>query len=101
MTAHFGDGEADLSRQVGAYLRENPALADEFAQTYIQCKPIQIGFIERQQLYMLYDSILIWAFWQEHAGGLPEDKTLAFEQWATPFINYWDKFRNAQTWNAG
>ena len=97
MTAHFGDGEADLSRQVGTYLRENSALADEFVQTYIQCKPIQIGFIERQQLYMLYDSILIWAFWQEHAGGLPEDKTLTFEQWATPFINYWDRFRNVQT----
>jgi hygromycin-B 7''-O-kinase len=97
MTAHFGDGEADLSRQVGTYLRENPALADEFVQTYIQCKPSQVGFIERQQLYMLYDSVLIWAFWQEHAGGLPEDKTLTFEQWANPFIAYWEKFKNMQT----
>jgi hygromycin-B 7''-O-kinase len=100
MTAHFGDGEADLARQVGTYLRENPTLADEFVQTDIQCKPIQVGFIERQQLYMLYDSVLIWAFWQEHAGGLPENKTLTFEQWANPFIAYWRKFKNIRTYNA-
>jgi len=97
MTAHFGDGEADLSRQVGTYLREHPGLADEFVNTYTQCRPIQLGFIERQGLYMLYDSALIWAFWQEHAGGLPEDKTLTFEQWANPFIVYWEKFKDMQT----
>ena len=39
-------------------------------------KVVQPGFGERQQLYMLYDSLLIWSFWQGHAGGLPEDKTL-------------------------
>ena len=92
MTAHFGDGEADLSRQVGAYLRENPVLADDFVQAYLQHKAVQPGFVERQQLYMLYDSLIIWSFWQGHAGGLPEDKTLTFEQWASPFISYWEKF---------
>ena len=96
MTAHFGDGEADLSRQVGAYLRDNSALADEFIVTYIQNKSIQPGFVERQQVYMIYDSLLIWEFWQRHAGGLPEYETLTFEQWASPFITYWEKFRDIQ-----
>jgi hygromycin-B 7''-O-kinase len=92
MTAHFGDGEADLARQSGTYLREMPELADEFVQFYLGHKVVQPGFGKRQQLYMLYDSLLIWSFWQGHAGGLPENKTLNLEQWAGPFIAYWEKF---------
>ena len=92
MTAHFGDGEADLARQSGSYLRELPELADEFVECYLDHNAIQPGFGKRQQLYMLYDSLLIWSFWQGHAGGLPEDKTLSLEQWADPFIAYWEKF---------
>ncbi len=92
MTAHFGDGEADLARQVGTYLRESPELADEFVQAYLHNKVVQPGFADRQQLYMLYDSLIIWSFWQGHAGGLPENKSLNLEQWASPFITYWEKF---------
>jgi aminoglycoside phosphotransferase (APT) family kinase protein len=91
MTAHFGDGEADLARQVGTYLREAPELADEFVQFYLDQKVVQPGFGERQQLYMLYDSLLIWSFWQGHAGGLPEDKRLSLEKWAGPFVAYWEQ----------
>ena len=93
MTAHFGDGEADLARQCGSYLRELPDLADEFVGFYLDHDAIQPGFGKRQQLYMLYDSLLIWAFWQGHAGGLPENKTLNLEQWAGPFVAYWEKFK--------
>ncbi len=93
MTAHFGDGEADLARQTGTYLREMPELADEFVQFYLDHKVVQSGFGKRQQLYMLYDSLLIWSFWQGHAGGLPEDKTLNLEQWVAPFVAYWEKFK--------
>ena len=92
MTAHFGDGEADLARQSGTYLRELPELADEFVQFYLDHKVVEPGFGQRQQLYMLYDSLLIWSFWQGHAGGLPEDNTLTLEQWAGPFVAYWEKF---------
>jgi len=94
MTAHFGDGEADLARQVGSYLRELPELVDEFVRFYLDNKVVQPGFAERQQLYMLYDSLLIWAFWQGHAGGLPEDKTLTLEQWAGSFVSYWEKYKS-------
>ena len=93
MTAHFGDGEADLARQVGTYLRESPELADEFVQFYLDHKVVEPGFAERQQLYILYDSLLIWSFWQGHAGGLPEDKTLNLKQWAGPFVAYWEKYQ--------
>ena len=93
MTAHFGDGEADLARQVGTYLRETPELADEFVQVYLHNKVVQPGFSKRQQLYMLYDSLIIWSFWQGHAGGLPEDKKITLEQWASRFVSYWEKFK--------
>jgi len=93
MSSHFGDGEADLARQTGTYLRERPELADEFVQYYLDHTAVQPGFGKRQQLYMLYDSLLIWAFWQGHAGGLPENKTLNLEQWAGPFVAYWEKFK--------
>lgn len=92
MTAHFGDGEADLARQVGMYLRDTPALADDFVVEYLRNKKVEAGFVERQQLYILYDSAIIWAFWQGHAGGLPEDKTLTLEKWASPFVAYWEKY---------
>jgi len=91
MTAHYGDGEADLARQTGTYLRELPKLADEFVQFYLDHKEVQPGFSKRQQLYMIYDSLLIWTFWQGHAGGLPEDKTMSLEQWAGSFVDYWEK----------
>jgi len=96
MTAHFGDGEADLARQVGTYLRETPDLANEFVNAYLQNKVVEPGFAERQQLYMLYDSLIIWSFWQGHAGGLPEDKSLTLEQWANPFVSYWGKFERSK-----
>lgn len=93
MTAHFGDGEADLARQTGTYLRESPELADEFVQFYLDHKNVQPGFSKRQQLYMLYDSALIWEYWQRHAGGFAENRTLTLEKWAGPFVSYWEKFK--------
>ncbi len=36
MGAHFGDGEADLSRQYAAYLEEDPQLAQAFLQGYLR-----------------------------------------------------------------
>lgn len=92
MTAHFGDGEVDLARQSGTCLRELPELADEFVQFYLDHKVVQPGFGKRQQLYMLFDSLLISSFWQGYTGGLPENKTLTLEQWTDPFVAYWEKF---------
>lgn len=91
MSAHFGDGEADLARQVGMYLRDTPPLADEFVNEYLKKNKVPSGFFRRQQLYMLYDSALIWEYWQRHPGGFAENQTL--EKWAGPFVSYWEKFK--------
>jgi hypothetical protein len=93
MTAHMGDGQADLSIQVTAYLRENEALADTYVNEYLRLKPIQPGFVEHQQLYMLDLTLGFWRYWQRHEGGIPgEPKTLTFEQYARPSVDYWQKF---------
>ena len=90
MEAHFGDGESDLVRQVGHYLRRRaPSDADEFIREYLRIQPAAPGFVERQQLYMLYDSLIIWSYFQRTQGGLPEDQTLSLEEWASPFVAYW------------
>ena len=89
MEAHFGDGESDLARQVGHYLRKAPAFAAEFIREYLRIRPVANGFVERQQLYMLYDSLIIWSYFQRTEGGLPENKALSLEEWASPFIGYW------------
>ena len=93
MEAHFGDGESDLVRQVGHYLRTAPTYATEFVREYLRQRPVAPGFIERQQLYMLYDSLIIWSYFQRTEGGLPENKTLSLEGWASPFVEYWKTFR--------
>jgi hygromycin-B 7''-O-kinase len=95
MTAHFGDGAADLSLSVTMYLEREPALADTFVQAYLEHKPARFGFVELQQLYMLNLKLSFWEYWQREKGRLPQDETgtLAFEQWAGPSVTYWEKYR--------
>jgi aminoglycoside phosphotransferase (APT) family kinase protein len=93
MTAHFGDGQADLSLQVTDYLAKNESLADAFITEYLCLKPIQPGFVEHQQLYMLDLKLSFWRHWQRNNDGIPGlDKTTTFEQWAKPSVDYWNKF---------
>jgi hygromycin-B 7''-O-kinase len=89
MTAHFGDGKADLAMQAAGYPKGNLALADEFVQEYLRHRPAQSGFVERQQLYTLGLYTSMWEYWQRDRDGPPEDKTVCFEQWAKPFVEYW------------
>lgn len=95
MTAHFGDGQADLSLQVTTYLNENEPLADVFVTEYLSLKPMQPGFVEHQQLYMLDLTLSFWRYWQRNEGGIPgREKSLTLEQWARPSVDYWKKFQS-------
>lgn len=93
MTAHFGDGQADLSLQITAYLKETELLADAFVGEYLRGKPMGHGFVEHQQLYMLDLTMSFWRYWQKHQSGIPgENESLSFEQWARPSVDYWNKY---------
>ena len=95
MTAHFGDGAADISGPVMGYLKEGAVYADAFVTEYLHIKPYQRGFMELQQLYMLDLALSIWRYFQQHEGGLPDDKSKkwTFEEWAKPLIDYWGKYK--------
>jgi hygromycin-B 7''-O-kinase len=95
MTAHFGDGAADISSPMMGYLKQGEIYADAFLQEYRSHTPAMNGFAELQQLYMLDLTLSFWQYFQKHEDGLPEDKTKkwTFEQWAKPFIEYWEPLR--------
>jgi hygromycin-B 7''-O-kinase len=93
MEAHFGDGECDLARQVGHYLRADVPYVDEYIQEYLRRRPVMPGFVERQKLYMLYDSLIIWSYFQRTEGGMPGKKALSLEKWASPFLEFWKTFQ--------
>lgn len=90
MTAHFGDGEADLSRLVAMYLDEDPALARAFVEVYHQHTPPRPGFRERFPLYMLYDRAIIWEYLERaEPGWQPQPMTL--REWAGPYLAALDR----------
>lgn len=93
MTAHMGDGLADLSVQVTAYIRKDEALADAYVNEYLRLKPRRPGFALLEKLYMLDLNLSFWRHWQRNEGGIPgEPKGLTFEQYARPSVDYWQKF---------
>ena len=60
---YFGNGEADLVRQVSHYLHfDDVALAKCFLTTYLEAKPPQPGFRERFAFFMLRDRLIYWDF---------------------------------------
>ena len=88
MEPYFGDGEADLPRQVAVYADEDPAYARAFVEAYSEemraCgRPLRPGFAERFRLYMLLDRLIIWQFAQRH--GVWWDPELTLQAWASPY----------------
>ena len=86
MQAHFGDGEADLSRPIAEYLAKDTQLAREFAQTYLHKKPPRPGFAKRFPVYMLLDRAILWAFFQRH-GQRWWDEKWTFRDWASQYTS--------------
>ncbi len=86
MEGHFGDGEADLSRQIAEYLDEDPQLAEEFFAAYLKHKLLRPGFAKRFPIYMLLDRAILWDFFQRHGWRWwPEHWT--FRNWASQYIS--------------
>jgi aminoglycoside phosphotransferase (APT) family kinase protein len=86
MQCHFGDGEADLSRQIDEYLNEEPSLAAAFFAAYRRSRPLRPGFAARFPIYMLLDRAVLWAFFQGNGWRWwPESWT--FRDWAGQYIS--------------
>ena len=83
--AFFGDGEADLSRSIAAYVREDMELAREFLSGYRSARELRPGFTQRFALYMLRDRLIIWEFGQRNKIWFDEGLTL--REWAEPYTS--------------
>ncbi len=94
MTAHNGDGQADLSVSITIYLRKDKRLADAFVQEYLLYKAMPPGFAAQQQFYMLDLMLSFWRHWQRNEGRIPgESDDLTFEAYARPCVDYWTQWR--------
>ena len=82
MEAHFGDGEADLSRLFAVYLEEDRQLARAFLQGYLSQTTPRPGFARRFPVYMLLDRAMVWEFGLRVAGWWDGHRT--FRDWASP-----------------
>jgi len=89
MEPYFGDGEADLPRQVSVCADEDVELARNFVRAYMEQmleydRPLRPGFDERFRIYMLLDRLIIWQFAQRH--GVWWDPSLTLREWAAPYV---------------
>lgn len=85
--AHYGDGEADLSRLFAMYLDEDPALAYTFLDAYRANRPPRPGFNERFALYMLHDRLQLWEFFQRLGHDYPWPEALTLQQWTAFYLS--------------
>ncbi len=85
MEAHFGDGEADLPRQVAGYLDEDPARARAFAGAYLERRPPRPGFAARFALYMLRDRLILWEYFHR-PGQRWADELTTLRAWASRYL---------------
>ncbi len=86
MEGRFGDGDADLSRQTGLYLEQDPSLAREFLRSYLTNSSSRPGLADRLQVYMLHDRLIIWEYCQRPGHRAFWDPELTLQGWAEPYI---------------
>lgn len=85
MESHFGDGEADLPRQVAGYLDVDSALARAFAGAYLERRPPRPGFAARFALSMLRDRLLLWEYFHR-PGQRWTDELTTLRDWAGRYL---------------
>lgn len=82
-TAEAGHPECDLARPLATFRQNRLAGAQEFMTAYRSVQPELPGFPERFPVFMLWERLLIWTYWQQH-NGFPEG--LGMRRWMEPFV---------------
>lgn len=62
MSAHFGEGLADLPRQFNMYVEEDPRLAATYLRAYIDGRTLEPDALARLCLYLLDERMIVWEF---------------------------------------
>lgn len=82
-TAEAGHPECDLARPLATFRQYKMAGASEFMAAYRELQPELPGFRERLPVFMLWERLLIWGYWQQHKG-FPDG--LGMRQWMEPYV---------------
>lgn len=82
-TAEAGHPECDLARPLATFRQYKIAGASEFMAAYRELQPELPGFRERLPVFMLWERLLIWGYWQQHKG-FPDG--LGMRQWMEPYV---------------
>jgi aminoglycoside phosphotransferase (APT) family kinase protein len=90
--AYFGDGEADFSRSIAFYMREDETLARAFLAGYRARRDLRQGWEDRFPVYMLMDRLIIWQYGQRN--GLWFEEGASFRSWAEPYTSFRIKERS-------
>jgi hygromycin-B 7''-O-kinase len=86
LEAFFGDGEIDLSRQTVQYMEADPELAQAFVRQYLELRPVRPGFGERFVVYLLWDRLVIWEYFQRPERETPWKSGLTLRAWLEPIV---------------
>jgi fructosamine-3-kinase len=86
MEAFFGDGEIDLSRQTVQYMQEDPELAHAFVRRYQELQPVRPGVRECFRVYLLWDRLVVWEYFQRRERETPWKRGLTLRAWLEPIL---------------
>ena len=83
MTAEAGHPECDLSRPLATFQHFGLPGRGEFLAAYREGQPEQPGFAQRFPVFMLWERLLIWSYWQAHNGF---EQGLGMRTWIEPYV---------------
>ncbi len=82
-TAESGHPECDLARPLATFQQHRIAGAAEFMAAYRELQPELPGFRDRLPVFVLWERLLIWTYWQRHKG-FPEG--LGMREWMERYV---------------
>jgi aminoglycoside phosphotransferase (APT) family kinase protein len=83
MTAESGHPESDLARPLATFRQYRIPGLDNFLAAYREAQPELPGFQQRFPVFMLWERLLIWEYWQRNKGF---KESLGLRQWTEPYV---------------
>jgi hygromycin-B 7''-O-kinase len=91
MEAFIGDGEVDLARQTVHYMQEDRELARAFVRRYQGLRAVRPGFGLRFLVYILWDRLVVWEYFQRPQHETPWKQELTLRAWLEPLLDGCDQ----------
>jgi len=83
MTAEAGHPECDLARPLATFQQYKIPGREEFLAAYRETHAETKGFRERLRVFILWERMLIWNYWQRNNGF---KEGLGMRAWMEPFV---------------